>query len=121
MCKSTHLARATLLAYLLLVLQPCVMAMGHEAHDHHENCHQDSLHLDSETCLSQSASACAADDSIFDDRDSWNGYSNTLPATSLPGASLKFDAASVAASRYFTRAPPRAGPALNIRHCVFLK
>lgn len=121
MCRPPQLVRITLLAYLGLVLQPCVMAMGHAPDEHHDNCHQDSSLLDAETCLSQPALDCASDNPIVDSRDSWHESADAQLVGLIPVVSENPPGANAAEFRYFSRAPPPGGPALNICHCVFLK
>jgi len=116
-----RLACAVLLGYLAVLLQPCAMAMGHAPAGHHGSCHDDSLHLDGESCLSQPTSECATDDSILDNHDPWSQQFDAQLVSLIPSPRVDCVAGSVAESRYFSRAPPPDGPGLNVRHCVFLK
>jgi hypothetical protein len=121
MRNSHRILRATLAVYLGLVLQPCVMAMGHAPQVHHDDCHREAMHLDRGTCLSQPALDCLAGDSIVDARDAAFEALDAQLVTIVPVASDPVARGNEVASRYFGRAPPYTGPPLNVRLCVFLK
>jgi hypothetical protein len=116
-----RLACTVLLAYLALLLQPCAMAMNHAPDQHNDTCHQEFTLSEDSGCLSQPASDCATDKSVIDWQNPWGTDSDVQLVSLLHPVSILAVETSSSELRYFSRAPPPGSPALNLRHCVFLK
>jgi hypothetical protein len=119
--RQRRVATAILVAYLGLVIQPCAMAMGHASPQHAASCHELSVDGDHTLCSSQPAAECASA--------GWNvdGRNSPAPDFDFSVASIVLDrTADLSANRASPAhkllcAPHSGEPALQIRHCVFLK
>lgn len=116
-----RVASFVLLVYLGLLLQPCAVAMGHEAAIDHDTCHEVLSDQDDAACLSQPALECSFNALLTDARDSWQADFKAQLVTVIEPAVVDVGPGLVAEFGYFSRAPPSGGPALNVRHCVYLK
>jgi len=112
---------AILVSYLALLLQPCAMAMDVGSAQHGEVCHQETTYPEDAGCLSQPVAECANDDVITNDRVSALPDVEQQLVALMPVISGEPALPVVAEWKYFSRAPPIGGPALNILHCVYLK
>ncbi len=111
----------TLAAYLLLLLQPCAVAMGHEPNRHSDGCQHEASRQDVDACLTQPVADCANDDLVFGGQDTRNLDPDFQAAVLvLPEQPASF-APVTAAKRYFSRGPPTGAVPLNVRHCIYLK
>jgi hypothetical protein len=116
-----RIACTLLFAYLVLLLQPCAMAMDAGATQHGKQCHQELVYPGDAGCLSQPVAECATDDTIIDERGVSIADVDLQLVALLPLDSADLAGPSVAQLNYHCRAPPKAGPALNIQYCVYLK
>ena len=112
---------AVLVSYLALLLQPCAMAMDVASAQHGEECYQQSRYPEDGGCLSQPVAECANNDAITNDRVSALPDVEQQLVALMPVLSVEPALSVVAEWKYYSRAPPIGGPALNVLHCVYLK
>ena len=120
--KRRLIASVLILAYAVLLVQPCATAMEHEPAQHPVTCHEQPADNTAVDCLNQPVAECSTGDWSFDSRDGSILKFDKLLAVSAPVPTIASTATATGIAHHLSRAPPGTGaPAVYLLNCVFLK